>query len=173
MAANHGDGAGAQAQTQIPAKDTGQDGAEHVLQAHHDDSHQQEGDNLLAALLQQAEAGGVTDAGEEQSHEEVLDVGVKGKLHHAGHTQSQMGQSEDQAAHHWGRDTTLFQEFNAVGQESSQDKQHHSDGCSLVHIQGNLLHVFLSPFLCITWFPSSYMKGFYTASFKLLQNPTR
>ena len=133
---------------------------------------EQEGDNLLAALLQQAEASGITDAGEEQGHEEVLDVRVKGELHDTAHVQAQVGDSEDQAAHHGGRDTTLSQEFNAVGQESSQDKQHHGDGCSLVHIQSNLGHVFLSPFLCTNWFPSSYMRGFYTASFKLLQNPT-
>ena len=102
MAAHHGDGGGAQTQTHVPVEHGGQHAAQHVLEEDHDNGDEQEGEHLFAALLQQAEAGGVAHAGEEQGHEEVLHVVVKGELDHAAHIQGQVSQSEDQAAHHGG-----------------------------------------------------------------------
>ena len=57
---------------------------------------------VFAALFQQTEAGSVAHAGEEQGHEEVFHVVVKGELDHAAHIQGQVSQCEDQAANHRG-----------------------------------------------------------------------
>ena len=108
MAAHHGDGGGAQTQTHVPVEHGGQHAAQHVLEEDHDNGDEQEGEHLFAALLQQAEAGGVAHAGEEQGHEEVLHVVVKGELDHAAHIQGQVSQSEDQAAHHGGGDAAAL-----------------------------------------------------------------
>lgn len=138
VSAHHGDGAGAQAQPGVPLEDHGQQGADQVLENDHHDGDGQEGKHLFAALLQQAEAGGVAHAGEEQGHEVVLHVLVKGQGQHAGHVQHQVDNGEDQSAHHRGGDAAALQKVDAVGEEAAQHEQEHGDARRLVHVQGVL-----------------------------------
>ena len=151
VAAHHGDGAGAQAQTHIPAKYLSQRGAHHVLQAHHHNGNDQEGEHLFAALFQQTEAGGITHAGKEQGHKEALHVVIKAQLDNAAGIEDQMNDSEDQSAYHGGGDAAALQEFDAGGQEASQDEQQHSHACRLVHIKGKFWHIVYSFSLNNIW----------------------
>ena len=95
---------------------------------------------FFPAPLEQAEAGGVAHAGEEQGHKEVFDILVKGELDDPGEVQGQMGQGEDQAAHHRGGDATFSQKLDAVGKKAAQDEQEHGDARRLVHIQTDFDH---------------------------------
>ena len=144
MTADHGDGAGAQTQTSVPAEHGSQAGAQNVLHADHNDGDTQEHKDLLAALLQQTEAGSEADAAEEDVHEQGLNGLVESDLQNTSGVHDQVDNGENQTADDGSGDAAALQESALADDEAAQDQQQHGDSSSLVHVQCDSSHVFPS-----------------------------